>query len=1298
MISDWRSGRRARVEEFGTELIEFGATEDDWHGLILTEIRARRDLGESPTETEYSIRFPDHADRLHDYFDEGMTCRVQHSGPAASRQQRSSPPTAKVPGYEILEVLGRGGMGVVYKARQLKLNRVVALKMILAGRHATEEDLQRFWLEAEAVAALSHLNIVQVHEVGEHDGYPYFSLEYVEGGTLAEHLRRGPLPFVESAKIAEGIARGAQAAHEQGIIHRDLKPANILLHHGERVVPSHGSKRTHSSQSTQQSALTPKVTDFGIAKRLNDSRVLTATGIAAGTPQYMAPEQALASKERPVGPTADVYSIGAVLYEMLCGRPPFDGDNPVEVMNRLISEQPSAPSRFNPSIPRDLETVCLKCLEKEPHRRYSSALALAEDLDRWLAGKPIAARPVSSLGQARRWCHRNPAVAGLLAGIMFVLLVGAATAGTLAVRANKYAEEAARNAKEAHANADEANRQAFESHHHATEAKANEQQAQLARAEEQAHRIEEARLRVRATEGERRRSRELYDAHMNLGLAAWESGHVSSMRTLLEKHRPAGPNDPDPRGFEWYYLSRLLRPYEGMMSIQGRVAGVSAVPRSTRWAICSSRYVIFWDASTSRYSHWPSPLEAELTSVTFNRDGGLMAIACRGPFVHVQDMANNRPLQTIRLAGDHQAAGLSFTPDGKTLFVALRVEQLRKIDGVVVAYDVNSGKELRKTEGAAGSAMGFAASRDGKRVAVASPNGEFRIWDAFTGQLQKQIGVHSGLNSLAFSPDGTLITGGTTAGTVGVWDVASGTLLRAMKGHADDVNHVAFSADGRHIASGAGEGTICVWDALTGEQKQALRSHERNIVGLAFAEQGTRLISTDIDNKAICWDISQDPTAVSRTLGGGNATSCLLHPDGARALIVEMSGNYRFVDLHSGMLSTEFRPNGPVGGTFDAALSPDGKILALATYQAGVFLVSLENPQAEAKSVPGTDQTSTVAFSPDGDWLATGHYNGAIFVHGLKDQKSPRRVGGVRKFVRTVAFDPTDSGRIAACSHDGTLRGWNHETGSEFLTLDVRDHNPTHLAFSPDGQRIATAGTSDKLARLWDANTGRMIRKFEGHSRELTCVAFSPDGTRLLTGSHDLTAKVWDVETGLPTISLSGHSRAVKRAIFDRDGTAVVSVNDFSVKIWDGHRAYLYEQGRSLASRLSLRQPKVEWDAEGRAKGSFRLVNETGQMLPVPKVGRPSDRIRVSLFVERLGSDALIPNMREGRPDEQDQYRLTTTTLMPKADLAPGTTVEGTFTFATPGWPPGKYRVFLEQAWATEPAVRSRAICTLVIP
>ena len=327
-----------------------------------------------------------------------------------------------VPGYKILAELGRGNMGVVYKARQLSLGRLVALKMIRTGAQAGPDELKRFLDEARVIASLQHPHIIQIYEIGMGGEAPYFSMELVEGGNLAEHLAGRPQPWRQAAELIQTLALTIHVAHQNGIIHRDLKPANILMQKSEgRGVKGEKTASTASSLVPGPAPLLPKITDFGLAKQLQDKGSQTASGIIMGTPNYMAPEQA-EGRSRDVGPAADIYALGAILYEILTGRPPYHAESPAETVLQMFRIEPVPPSRLQPRVPRDLETICLKCLQKDPRRRYASAQDLAEDLQHCLAGEPIAARPASVVEKCWKSARRHPALATLVGCAVVALL------------------------------------------------------------------------------------------------------------------------------------------------------------------------------------------------------------------------------------------------------------------------------------------------------------------------------------------------------------------------------------------------------------------------------------------------------------------------------------------------------------------------------------------------------------------------------------------------------------------------------------------------------------------------------------------------------------------------------------------------------------------------------------------------------------------------------------------------------------------------------------------------------------
>jgi tetratricopeptide (TPR) repeat protein/predicted Ser/Thr protein kinase len=412
----WRQGDRVRVEAFLEDRPVLRADPEGVLDLIYNEIFLREQAGEPPCFEEYYARFPNLQDQLrrlavvHQAIQLSPSTMVVAQGgdrelsDGVRGSVKNPAESFSVAGYEILGELGRGGMGVVYKARQVGLKRLVALKMILGGPFASAKELARFRTEAEAVARLQHPHIVQIYEVGEQQGFPYLALELVEGVNLQQMVAGVPQPPRQAAHLVETLARAVDHAHERGIVHRDLKPANILL-------TADGF---------------PKITDFSLAKLLGGDEALTPTDALIGTPNYMAPEQA-AGRANASGPAADVYSLGAILYELLTGQPPFRGDSILDTLEQVRNQEPVPPARVKGPLPRELNTICLKCLEKDPARRYPSALALAEDLHRFLQCQPIRARPVTIWERIWKWARRRPAAAALV-GLSAAMILGLSAA------------------------------------------------------------------------------------------------------------------------------------------------------------------------------------------------------------------------------------------------------------------------------------------------------------------------------------------------------------------------------------------------------------------------------------------------------------------------------------------------------------------------------------------------------------------------------------------------------------------------------------------------------------------------------------------------------------------------------------------------------------------------------------------------------------------------------------------------------------------------------------------------------
>jgi serine/threonine protein kinase len=421
----WLSGQRTPVSEWLRQYPELAADPASAAELAYHEFALRQELGEAPDWDAHLAQFPQHAATLALLRKAGQILDHADDRPGVAYACGS-----RFDGYELLEEVGRGGMGVVYRARQTSLDRVVALKVIRLGAESSEPQRRRFEAEARAIARLHHPNIIQIYEVGASDGEPFLSLEFVDGESLARALGDTPWPARRAAELVKTLADAMHYAHGKGVIHRDLKPANILLQGVREAVRGQGSgvrercDRRHLTPDPRPP--TPKITDFGLARLAIDGAAPSHSRTILGTPSYMAPEQA-EGKNAEIDARTDVYGLGAILYELLAGRAPFRAATPLETLRQAVGSEPARPTLLNPAVPRDLETLCLKCLEKEPARRYASAEALADDLSRFLEGRPVAARPVSGAERLRRWARRNPLPAGLAALLALTVTIGLAT-------------------------------------------------------------------------------------------------------------------------------------------------------------------------------------------------------------------------------------------------------------------------------------------------------------------------------------------------------------------------------------------------------------------------------------------------------------------------------------------------------------------------------------------------------------------------------------------------------------------------------------------------------------------------------------------------------------------------------------------------------------------------------------------------------------------------------------------------------------------------------------------------------
>jgi WD40 repeat protein/serine/threonine protein kinase len=1079
---------------------------------ILHEYLQAVDAGHPPEHEALLRQHPEFASELTAFFaDQDAVAQVAHgmAEPKAAPHAAAEAPTLSPAetsafstgvtlryfgDYELLEEIARGGMGVVYKARQVSLNRLVALKMILAGQLASPGDVQRFRTEAEAAANLDHPHIVPIYEIGEHEGQHYFSMKLIEGGSLAQALSSQPsaISQKDAAKLMATVARAVHYAHQRGILHRDLKPGNILLASGGRKPPDSclpDGKQESGGLHRTFAECTPFVADFGLAKlvatpgRQPGEHVFTQTGAIVGTPSYMAPEQARG--EKALTTAADTYSLGAILYELLAGRPPFQAATPLDTVLQVLEQEPVSLSKIRPQVDRDLETITLKCLEKTPQQRYSSPEALAEELERWLRGEPILARPVSGPGRLWRWCRRNPGIAASLAGLFATLFIGV-------IVASRFAIVASRNADRADANFDHAARLAALAKENEEQAKANERQAKEneQRAKQNADQIkEEKRL------SDRRR----YVSEMKLASLEWEAGQTNLVQQRLQQFEPKDDGE-DLRGFEWYYLQRQMQ-----------------------------------------LGFRPFPMRDFIQAVAFSPDGSLIACGSTQALVIVLDVVTGRKVHTLR-GHDSGVPAVAYSRDGRNIASASH-------DGTVKLWDALTGREIRSFGGRRDGYVwrSVAFSPDGSRIA-AGKDFEIQVWDVTTGQ--ESLTIRAVGRSLAFSPDGRGLVGTQLATgadnprvKVTIWNAATGQELLAMPGGG---SAVAITPDGQRIASGGFDGTVKIWDAATGRETHSLRGQPDGAQQLAFSPDGQRLAG--LNGKTIqLWDIAKGQETL--TLHGGG--DCMAFSPDGRSLASAGRGQVRIWDTIAGQAPlTLARPS--FGNGIALAFSPDGRGLISANGSGGVVKLwdAITSEVIATHKCSSPDWTYySPALSPDGGRFAFAAHDGSIKVGDTSSGKTSVTLKGSSNEVACLAFSPK-SRRIASSYHDNEwkITLWDAVTGEKIRILSGHKQWVMAFAFSGDDRRLASA-SMDGTIKVWDADTGQEIQSYPGGAGAL---AFSKDGQHLASGHGDGTIKIWDLSTGQTTHVLRGHPRSVRALAYTPDGRRLASASDDgSVKIWD---------------------------------------------------------------------------------------------------------------------------------------------------
>lgn len=939
--------------------------------------------------------------------------------------------------YELISEIDRGGMGVVYKARQVSLNRLVAVKMILSGQLKDRRAIERFQQESRAAARLNHPHIVSIHEVGEHEGCPYFSMDYIEGEPLDRHALLHKLSPECIAEICETVAGSLQYAHDQGIVHRDIKPSNILMDRAGK----------------------PHVLDFGLAKEIERHSSVTLTGQILGSPNYISPEQ-ISDRFGQVGKASDVYSLGAVLYQLLTGRPPFQGQDPAQTMHRVVTEDLVSPRLLNPLVPVDLETICLKALEKEPDRRLQSAAAFADELGRYLKGEPIQSRPLNVLEKGGRWCRRKPALAGVTLALLLSCLVGSLT-------------------------------------------------VLMQWRQSRAHEVEAQRF--------------LYAADMNLAHNAIQENNLGRAKDLLNRHRPL-QGEAELQGWEWRYLSHLAAGDElATLGEHARmVTSVAYSPKGEQ--VVSGSYdgsIKVWDVGSRRLVHHRVIGESEgdwVWSVAYSPDGEVLATGTEDGRILLWDSQSMELKSTW--TNHFRGMTLKYSPDGRWLGVGdslgvhlwnvaeqniaaeFEVEQNWRVnvglafssDSRWLAYNQGGGGvglyDLREREmqeppfelGVPSTSLAF--SPDQRFLASGGRSGLMRIWSLETRNPVRTMNEHTAwVGDVDFSLDGNWLISGSADQTLKLWDTETWECRSTLRGQLDEIWDFDLSPDGQTLVTGGKDDLVKLW---------ALESRKASN---RFANFPELMVVQPVLNRRQNFRLS---------------------PDGSQALSWVDGGRYTTWNTASLTEETTWPFPEEVQAVTAGAIR-DSRI-AFAGRGGSVDLVDSKTNRVIDRLDTGMTTINGILFSAKSDRMVVANHDGELKCFETTNHRLIYRDALPEYEIFSLAVSE-DGKHVAVGFYNGTLVLYSVDAQERFELKKYHRDQIGALAFSSDNRLLATASAdgSVKLLRVTDrAVASHFVARLSG----FFSVGFSLDNRRVLAGSGNGQAKMWDVSSEQELLTL----------------------------------------------------------------------------------------------------------------------------------------------------------------------------------